>query len=245
MRSFFYAPADPAGGAFPSPPVSRFHLAVFDLDNTLVDTLEAIARSLNAAMAAHLGRERSLAEWVAQFGPTEEGLLRQISPPGRAQEVIRRFQEAYDAEMAGLEPYPGVAATLGRLRAAGVSLGLSTGKGRFTTDSTLRHIRLNEYFDFVLTGDDVTRNKPDPEPLLRMIAETGCAPAETLMVGDALADVRCARAAGAFAALVLWGRKDTRPEEKDALARREAHALFSSVGEFDAWLSERIPAPPA
>ncbi len=209
-------------------------LVVFDLDNTLVDTLDAIVQAFNQSAGVEMGRQHSKSDVVAYFGPTEENLMRRLFPGPRSESVIQRFYEAYEEGLRGLVPYAGVCAILDRLANAGIALGLCTGKGRVTTTMTLRHLGLDACFRFVMTGDDVHSNKPDPEPLLRIASQAGCRPAQMAMVGDMLADVRAARSAGAKALLVLWGHPDSRAGQ-DADARREAHALFDSPESLDAW----------
>lgn len=213
-------------------------LAIFDLDNTLVDTMGAIEESFNVALGPHMGRHLPLKEIVSWFGPTEEVVLRQKAPPGKAAEVLADFQAAYDESMKRVAAYPGVMEMLERLSRAGVTLGLCTGKGRWTTECTLRHLGMNGLFASVLTGDDVKKNKPDPEPLLRIAQETGHALDATVMVGDALADVAAARAAGAMGVLVLWGRHETRPGDRHAQAQELADVIFERVENLDAWFRQ-------
>lgn len=213
-------------------------LVVFDVDNTLLDTLELIVACFNTAMEPILGRAYATAEVVAFFGPTEEQLLRRLTPPGQFDEVLSQFHRTYDKGLHALSLYPGMKEILDKLHHAGIPMGISTGKGRYSTESTLRHFTLEKHFRWVMTGDDVQKNKPHPEPMLRLAQLAGIPTGKIVMVGDSLADVRTANAAGATSLLVLWGRHETRPGQ-DEIARREAHVLFHRVEELDAWFDER------
>ena len=209
---------------------------VFDLDNTLVDTLGAIVAAFNVVMAPEAGRDLTTPEVVSYFGPTEENCLRNAVKKQDVEESIERFHRAYAERIRGLTPYPGIVPILQRLRTAGKVLGLATGKGRRTTRATLEALGLAPLFSAVMTGDDVIRNKPHPEPLLRIAEAARCRPEQLVMVGDALADIRSARAAGATALLALWGHRDPRPGH-DEQARAEAHAVLPHVADLEVWLA--------
>jgi len=214
------------------------HTVVFDLDNTLVDTLAVIVAAFNCAVAPETGRPLSTAEVVAHFGPTEENCIRRAVRTTPPEPAIGAFRARYAEGVKALSPYPGIPDLLRRLRAVGLPLGVCTGKGRWTTRITLEALGLAGVFSVVMTGDDVERNKPDPEPLLTIARRVGCDPQNLVMVGDALADVRAARAAGARGLLVLWGHTDPRPGYHEA-AHQEAHAVLRSVADLDRWLEEQ------
>jgi HAD superfamily hydrolase (TIGR01509 family) len=207
---------------------------VFDLDNTLVDTLAIIVRAFNSVMVEHVGRDLSPPEVVAYFGPTEEDCLRAALQRPDVDPWIERFRNEYQRGVQGLTPYPGVMQILDDLRSAGTSLGLSTGKGRWTTRATLEALGMESLFDVVMTGDDVTRNKPDPEPLLRIARESGCDPKGMVMVGDSLADMASARKAGAIGLLARWGVPETRAGHEEE-ARSLAFAVVLTVEEMREW----------
>lgn len=212
---------------------------IFDLDNTLIDTLELILSSFNAAFEPVTGKRLTLQELVSYFGPTEEWLLDKLSTPDTRTGVYERFRTHYAAGHSERMIYPGIRPMLDRLHKRGVPMVICTGKGRWTTTCTLDRLGLHPYFRATMTGDDVRRNKPHPEPVYLLCEGLGVAPSETVLIGDSLADVKAARAAGALAVLVTWGRHETRPGT-DAEARSLAHVVIDRVPELERLLKTHL-----
>jgi phosphoglycolate phosphatase len=92
--------------------------------------------------------------------------------------------------------FPGIRAGLDWLKAAGYPLGCVTNKAAQFTEPLLRDLEVRDYFEIVISGDTLPRSKPDPLPLLHAAAHFGAEPAEALMIGDSISDVKAARAAG-------------------------------------------------
>lgn len=186
-------------------------LAVFDVDGTLVDSLHIIWRCLEAAYQAE-GLTAPPPEQVKQIVglPLEAGIPR-LSPdldPERHQRLAQGYRAAFPAihrESAGAEAlFPGIAEALRALDAAGILLGVATGKGRNGLRTTLERHGLYDLFVTRQTGD-IHPGKPDPAMLRAAIAEAGAEAAQTVMIGDTSFDMEMARAAGAHAIGVAWG----------------------------------------
>jgi pyrophosphatase PpaX len=103
--------------------------------------------------------------------------------------------------------FPGAVEAVLELRARGVAVGVVTSKGREMTARTLACSGLTELLDVLITADDVRNGKPDPEPVLKALAELGLEdrPDEVLFVGDSPHDLVAGRAAGVRTAAVSWG----------------------------------------
>ncbi|MDF9413307.1 HAD family hydrolase [Brevibacillus laterosporus] len=82
--------------------------------------------------------------------------------------------------------------------------GIITGKGRRSADLSLEALKLTDYFQIVIAGDEVTNHKPHPEGILHAMQQLRACPEHTLYVGDSQADVTAARAAGICAVGVNW-----------------------------------------
>lgn len=93
---------------------------------------------------------------------------------------------------------------LTRFKQAGIRMGVVTGKGRRSADISLRVLQLAEYFDVMITGDDVVHPKPHPEGIFMAMRELGGEKETTCFVGDSDADIAAARAAGITAVGVNW-----------------------------------------
>jgi len=92
--------------------------------------------------------------------------------------------------------YPGVREGLDRLKAAKYRLGCVTNKAARFTEPLLKDLGVYDDFSIVISGDTLTKKKPDPAPLLHAAKLLGCQPADAMMIGDSVSDVAAARAAG-------------------------------------------------
>ncbi len=173
---------------------------VFDWDGTLADTLHLMYLA-TAEVVAGLGLGLAWEEYCRLWTPDWRLLYRRA---GLADDLIeeagRRWWATYRGrDEAGL--LPGAAEALRRLHAAGYPLALVTAGHRDNVGEQLRRHGLEELLPVRVHGDDLAEAKPHPAPLLRAIRELGLGPgaAGTAYVGDALDDMRMARAAGAHA----------------------------------------------
>ena len=184
-------------------------LAVFDCDGTLVDSLRVIAAAAAEAFTS-IGLPAPATSQVQAFIglPLIEALDR-LAPAGADREGLRdRYIEAYRALIADPamhEPlYEGAAAALDEIEAAGVLLGIATGKGRRGLDAVLDRHGLSDKFVTLQTSDSGP-GKPNPAMLLIAMSEAGVAPSETVMIGDTTFDIVMAGSAGVAAIGVGWG----------------------------------------
>lgn len=204
---------------------------IFDVDGTLTRTNELIFASFNHVAARHLNRTFSPPEIVALFGPPEEGALLKVFGPDHLDAIMEellKFYAANHAAMASL--HPGVEDLLRFLRGAGLGLAVFTGKGRRTTAITLDALGIAEYFDCVITGNDVTHYKPDPEGILRILEHFRVGPRQALMIGDSVSDIKASRAAGVPVASVVWDAYD--PARVRAA---NPDCVFETVEEIASW----------
>ncbi|MBF0560905.1 MAG: HAD-IA family hydrolase [Alphaproteobacteria bacterium] len=186
-------------------------LAVFDVDGTLVDSQHNIIAAMTEAFRVHdLGTPRpedvrsiiglSLVEAVAALLPDAE--------PERHIKVARTYGDAFGVlrqRPDHSEPlFPGAVEALDALSAAGLRLGIATGKSRRGLRVMLDRTGLRDRFVTLQTADDGP-GKPHPAMLVAAMAEAGVAPEHTAMIGDATFDMIMARAAGARAIGVGWG----------------------------------------
>lgn len=196
-------------------PIELPDAVLFDLDGTLVDSLDDIAHALNTARAQTglpaVDRE-SVRGWIGggairlvarSFGTEDE------SAPGVA-EMLHRFLHVYGAESGARSPVlPGVGELLDRLVARGVRLACTTNKPGDATDLVLRASGLAPYFTAVVTPDTLGVRKPDPRFFHEALAILGgVAAPRALVVGDGVPDVAGGRAIGAPTVAVLGGYGD-------------------------------------
>ncbi len=190
-------------------------LVVFDCDGTLVDSQHVIVKAMDGAFAAH-GLDAVPREAVLSVvGLSLDHAIARLQPDAEPGDV-KRLAASYKAAFAGLrtgqeeiEPlYAGIRETLEALAAdASVVLGIATGKSRRGVATILEREGLAAYFATVQTAD-THPSKPNPSMLLGAMAETGVAPAETIMIGDTTFDMEMACRAGVTAIGVGWGYHD-------------------------------------
>jgi phosphoglycolate phosphatase len=185
-------------------------LIVFDLDGTLVDSQHIIVATMAGAFAAHALAPPSADAVRRIVGlPLVEGiglLAPELDAPRHAALAVsyRDGFQAARAQSSGEALFPGVRPMLDGLAAAGLRLGIATGKSRRGLDAVLAHHALAASFMTLQTGDEPP-GKPHPAMLLRAIEAAGVTPAETAMIGDTSFDMAMACAAGALPIGVAWG----------------------------------------
>ncbi len=182
---------------------------VFDLDGTLIDSLGLILASYRHTMQTHLGRLPPDEMWIAGMGTP---LAVQMRSFGRTDDEAEEMVETYETHNLAnhdrlVRPYAGVRDSVATLRDRGVRLAIATSKRTTATGMGLRACGLpEEWFAAVVTADDVTRPKPDPEPVVLALELSGERdPSRAVYVGDSIHDMRSGRAAGVRTAAVLWG----------------------------------------
>jgi phosphoglycolate phosphatase/pyrophosphatase PpaX len=199
---------------------------LFDLDGTLVDSLPVTFRAIREVVLARTARVPTDREIYARFGPTDHEILAGFVPPGTERDAFEDLRAVYARHLADIVPYPGIPGMLEALARAGLRLGLTTGRGRESTDLILANLGLAERFAAVVPGDGLPP-KPAPDGILRTLALLGERPEAALFVGDAWKDVLAAKAAGIRFGAALWGSIEperVRGEGPDLVFRTVAEA---------------------
>lgn len=187
--------------------MAGYSTVLFDLDGTLIDSTELIMSSFRHTMRTHLGTIPSEAEWREGFGtplrPQLARFARDAAEVDAMVETYRVYQRAHHDRLVTV--FPGVPHVMAWLRERQVHLGIVTSKNRAGTLHGLRHCGLAEYFEVVVTADDVTRHKPDPAPVIEALVRLDRSPGGAVFIGDSPFDCRAGRAAGVSTAVALWG----------------------------------------
>lgn len=204
-----------------------YQAVVFDLDGTIVDSVELIVASFQHAIREVLGREAGRDEAIANVGrPLREQML--MLSPEHADELVASYREFNHREHDRmLTLYDGILNLLHMLQGAGVKLGLVTSKSRFTTQMAFDLTGIESYFDQVICADESPRNKPSPDPILLCLERLGVRARDAAYVGDSPADMQAAKAAGVDAIGVTWG---VFPE--DALVAEKPDRLVHTIAEL-------------
>ena len=203
-------------------------LAMFDLDGTLVDSVPDLAAAVDRTLAA-LGREPVGRERVRLWvGNGARVLVRRALAGGLehdgvdealAAEALALFLDAYEGNHELTRVYPGVVETLEHLRAEGVALALITNKPARFLPELLADKGLDGYFHWLIGGDTLPQQKPDPAALLWVMEQAGVPATEALFVGDSRNDVRAAHAAGVTCVALSYGYNHGEPISRENPAR--------------------------
>ncbi len=215
-------------------------LVLVDLDGTLVDSVPDLAFCVDR-MLEQLGRapqgEAKVRQWV---GNGVERLVKRAlvgtldgEPPAATFELaLPLFMELYAANTSGRSRlYPGVTEGLDYLATLGCPLGCVTNKAERFTRPLLGDLGILERFDLVVSGDTLSRKKPDPAPLLHAADHFSVAPERAVLVGDSISDVKAARAAGFAVVCVSYGYnhgEDIRAAGPDA--------VIDSLAQLPTWI---------
>jgi len=195
---------------------ARFSAVLFDLDGTLLDTLDDIADAVNAVLL-RFGRVPHPAEAYKRFvGDGMAELVERAFPPECLErETSARLIEAVRSEYAlhldkKTRPYPGVPEMLDSLRSRGLALAVLSNKQQEFTERSVRRLLPDWDFRAVRGASPDRPLKPDPGPALEVARGLGVPAARVLYLGDTSTDMRTAVAAGMFPVGALWGFRDAR-----------------------------------
>jgi pyrophosphatase PpaX len=187
-------------------PLSTF---LFDLDGTLIDSIDLILRSYRHTMQIHRGDDPLPpdAVWMKGLGTPLWVQFREWTNDEAEIEAMVATYRAFNLANhdAMVRPYDGVVEQVRQLKNAGKTLGLVTSKMRGGAQRGLQVAGLTDAFDAIIGSDDVTNPKPHPEPVLKALALLHAEPDATVFIGDSRHDLECGRAAGVRTAAVLWG----------------------------------------
>jgi len=206
-------------------------LVIFDLDGTLVDTIDDLACSANHALAQMDYPAHESARYRTFVGNGMLKLIERALPEdARSEANILRMREAmvahYDRHNTDRsKPYPGVEELLGELARRGTMLAVASNKYNRAARKIVAHYFPGIPFVAVFGQRKNVRIKPDPMVVRHVLKAAKATPAETLYVGDSGVDIQTARAAGVESVAVTWGFC---PREE-----LEAHAPDHMVGKAD------------
>ena len=188
---------------------------IFDWDGVIVDSSRAHEAAWEL-LGQEAGRPLPEGHFKRSFGRKNDEIIPQILGwPVSAQEIVRlgrRKEELYRQVLReqGIAPLPGVREFLAALKAAGVPCAVGSSTERLNIDTIMAGIGLGEYFNTIVSADDTTRGKPDPQVFLLGAQHLGVPPAKCVVFEDAFAGLEAARAGGMKAIAVAT----THPAEK-------------------------------
>ena len=199
---------------------------LFDLDGTLLDTLEDLATAMNEALAGWGLPVHSVGEYRYFVGEGVAQLVRYAAPDGTGEPTLRALQGEMRAHYEQgwarhTRPYAGIPELLDELAGRGLQLAVLSNKPEEFTRDMVAHFLARWRFAAVVGAGSRFPRKPDPTAALAIAADLKLRPEQFLYLGDTAIDMRTAVGAGMFPAGALWGFRDA-----DELRLSGARALL-------------------
>lgn len=186
---------------------------LFDLDGTLVDSLEDLTDAVNHIRIAFSLPQLTADEVRQKVGKGARHLVRQVLPDvdntdiDRALGMFLEFNRVHIADKSRL--YPGIKEILLELAARNIKMAVISNKNENLSRLILETLGVNDLFEAICGGDTYPERKPSPLPLLKVIESLGFAPHECAMAGDSINDVQAGQQAGTTTAACSWGYGST------------------------------------
>ncbi len=211
----------------------KYRAVLFDLDGTLLDTLDDLADAANRVLASQGMPVHPVEEYKYFVGDGLATLVERIVPAGqRDEETLRRIIDAFRQDYGAhwqvkSRPYEGVVEMLTGLQERGIRFGVLSNKPHDFTQLCVQRMLAGFSFSPILGQREGVPKKPDPAGALEAAALLDTPAREILYCGDTSVDMKTATGAGMTAVGVLWGFRD----EKE-LAVSGADYLIRHPGEI-------------
>jgi pyrophosphatase PpaX len=201
---------------------------IFDFDGTLANTLPICYYAFQKVFEVYDHKDLSKDEIKAMFGPSETGIIRENLTNINKDKAIELFYTIYSTNHQQLvKPNNEINKLIEYLKDKGMKLGIVTGKARRSLDISLNALQMDNLFDVIITGDDVTKPKPHPEGIIKALSLLGVKNTEAMFIGDSDADIQAGKQANVYPVGVQW-----LPEYQTLEFKVEPDSTFYSVTEF-------------
>lgn len=185
---------------------------IFDLDGTLLYTLEDLMNSVNYALNKYAYPTRTMEEISSFVGNGVKHLLKQALPQGiednEFEQCFDCFKEHYSEHCCELtHPYEGVLETLKILKDKGLKIGIVSNKFQSAAEEVCEFY-FKDLYDIVMGESEECRRKPSPDGINKICERYGVEKDEVIFFGDSEVDIKTAENASVYCVSVLWGFRD-------------------------------------
>ena len=198
----------------------KYKAIIFDLDGTLLDTLQDLANAINQGLK-NLGFLQHPPEVIKYFVGEGREVMAMRSLPEDHRDTVTLNKLVNDINKEYLEhwadntaPYPGVPELLDTLAGSDIKMSILSNKPREFTELTVNKLLSHWHFDIVMGAMPSVPMKPDPAAALNIAVQLNVSPVDFFYLGDSDTDMKTATAAGMFPAGATWGFRT----EKELLA---------------------------
>ena len=187
-------------------------LVIFDLDGTLLYTLEDLANSVNFTLDLFGYPVKTLEEISSFVGNGVQHLLRQSLPSDISEKdfelCLACFKDHYAKHCCEkTRPYDGIIEALQRLKEKGVIVGIVSNKFQSAADDCCEHY-FKDLYNSVMGESEICRRKPSPDGINILCDIYNVDKDDCIFFGDSEVDIKTAENAGVFCVSVLWGYRD-------------------------------------
>ena len=201
---------------------------LFDLDGTLIDTIELILSSARHAFEQWPVRPTD-EEWVRGIGTPLVQQLRAYAANDDQLALLlaryRRYQNEHHDRLTRC--YDDVPDVISALADRGHQMAVVTSKASPIAHQSLAFVGLDHFFPVVVGYDDTARHKPDPEPVRVALSRLGVSPDDAVFVGDSPHDILAGNAADVMTIAALWG-----PFDRETLADARPDHFIECMAEL-------------
>jgi phosphoglycolate phosphatase len=183
--------------------------AFFDLDGTLVDSLDDLTDAVNHMLSGFGRPSLTTASVRGLVGKGARNLIQRAlgtesqDDIARALELFVAYNSGHIADKSSL--YPGVREALPQLAESGIRMAVISNKNEALCRLVMEALGIARQFEIICGGDTFPEMKPSPLPLLRVAERLGVAIHEAVMIGDSINDVQAGQQAGATTIGCVWG----------------------------------------
>ncbi len=168
---------------------------LFDIDGTLLDTSEFILQAFEHALKVS-GIPITRAEIAQKMGPPLFEMYALLAPEIEPEKFVRLHRD-FQAEKLHLSiPFSGAQEVLKKIHEKGIRMGAVTSRSNENSIRTLELADIKQYFEIIISFEDVKKHKPDPEGIFMALESMNIKPHDAMMVGDTYVDVEAGKNAG-------------------------------------------------
>ncbi|MBO6026192.1 MAG: HAD family hydrolase [Bacteroidales bacterium] len=192
-------------------------IVIFDLDGTLLDTLDDLSAAVNYAMEQRGFPQHTRREYMKMVGHGARNLMSQALPLEHAHDeaiidaVLADFRAYYNTHIdVFTKPFPGIRELIAELHRKDIRLAVASNKFQEGTEHLIKEFFPDIPFEAILGNRPGFPLKPDPEVVGEVLQKAGLSKADTVMVGDSDTDMETALNGGIRSIAVGWGYRDMR-----------------------------------
>jgi len=215
--------------------MQKIKALIFDLDGTLANTLPLCILAFRNSVEPLINRSISDEEIISTFGPSEEGTIMALAP-NHYEKGVTEYLRHYEA-LHNMCPqaFDGIKEMLTFLQNKSVHIAMVTGKGKYSTDISLQHFGLKNFFEFIETGSPYG---PIKAKGIQTVLDhwTGIKKDEVIYVGDSTGDIQASRKAGISVIAASWAET----AEPEKLKQFQPDEIFYTIRDFSDWLCKKL-----